>query len=212
MILGHRGGNLAPENSLAAVKAAVAAGADGAEIDVQLTRSDRLVLQHDAAERGVEAGVDQLPDFLRDVPEAVTIVLDVKVTSLSGDELAKRIVKDLENRQVGSRVVVSSFSLRLLRQLRDLDSSLELYPIVSLHQNFFTRLDHEEWSGISVLAAALVMHPLLLRHVLRGGRFLVWFGATEWTWLALLMRRLGAEGLIVKDVRRWTEATTATRR
>jgi glycerophosphoryl diester phosphodiesterase len=48
-VLGHRGspGPGRPENSVAAVTAALHQGADGAEIDVRLTADDRLVLSHD---------------------------------------------------------------------------------------------------------------------------------------------------------------------
>lgn len=51
--LGHRGSginlpdNPYPENSLASFSAAMAAGADGIELDVELTRDGRLVVMHD---------------------------------------------------------------------------------------------------------------------------------------------------------------------
>jgi len=48
-ITAHRGSSLsAPENSLSAVRQAIADGADFAEIDVQSTRDGQLVLWHDA--------------------------------------------------------------------------------------------------------------------------------------------------------------------
>jgi glycerophosphoryl diester phosphodiesterase len=48
-ITAHRGDSLrAPENSLSALRAAIAAGADFVEIDVQTTRDGRVVLWHDA--------------------------------------------------------------------------------------------------------------------------------------------------------------------
>ena len=47
-IIAHRaGGALAPENTVAAVKNAVAIGADWAEIDVQLTSDNKIVVAHD---------------------------------------------------------------------------------------------------------------------------------------------------------------------
>ena len=39
---------MAPENTLAAARAAIAAGADYVEIDVQLSKDDMLVLAHDS--------------------------------------------------------------------------------------------------------------------------------------------------------------------
>ena len=46
--IAHRGGAaLNPENTLAAFADAVARGADGAELDVQLTRDGAVVVFHD---------------------------------------------------------------------------------------------------------------------------------------------------------------------
>ena len=52
LVVGHRGagghfGVIAPENSLAAIRAAIVMGADGVELDVRHTRDDGLVLMHD---------------------------------------------------------------------------------------------------------------------------------------------------------------------
>jgi glycerophosphoryl diester phosphodiesterase len=47
LILAHRGGaSLAPENTLAAFAHAIVLGADGAELDVHLTRDGRVVVHH----------------------------------------------------------------------------------------------------------------------------------------------------------------------
>lgn len=47
-LVGHRGAaGLAPENTLASIDAALAAGADGVEVDVRLTVDGVLVLMHD---------------------------------------------------------------------------------------------------------------------------------------------------------------------
>jgi len=47
-IIGHRGARgLAPENTIAAIKAAIAAGVDGIEFDIQITADKQLVLSHD---------------------------------------------------------------------------------------------------------------------------------------------------------------------
>lgn len=48
LILGHRGAPFAaPENTLAAFRRALAAGADGIEADVQRSADGRLLLLHD---------------------------------------------------------------------------------------------------------------------------------------------------------------------
>jgi len=68
MVVGHRGmgGNLgrtAPENSLAAIRAAIVAGVDGVEIDVRHSADDVLVVIHDdTVDRTLEGtgSVDEL--------------------------------------------------------------------------------------------------------------------------------------------------------
>lgn len=48
LIIGHRGASaVAPENSIAAFEAAIAAGADGIEFDVRLSRDGVPVIIHD---------------------------------------------------------------------------------------------------------------------------------------------------------------------
>ena len=48
MIWAHRGGrSLAAENTLAAVRKAKEAGADGWELDVQVTKDGEVILLHD---------------------------------------------------------------------------------------------------------------------------------------------------------------------
>lgn len=52
MVVGHRGvggefGAIAPENSLAAIRAAIRVGLDGIELDVRVTADEHVVLMHD---------------------------------------------------------------------------------------------------------------------------------------------------------------------
>src|SRR5262245_20012933 len=58
LIIAHRGDSIhAPENTLAAIRAAVEAGADGVEFDVRLAKDGVPVVIHDASLKRV-AGVD----------------------------------------------------------------------------------------------------------------------------------------------------------
>ena len=58
-VVGHRGARgLAPENTLAALEAAVEAGADAAEFDVQMTRDGVLVASHDPVVETDEGTLD----------------------------------------------------------------------------------------------------------------------------------------------------------
>lgn len=63
-VFGHRGAAaLAPENTLEAVDAALAAGADGFECDVRRTRDGRLVLMHDASVDRTTDGTGRVADL-----------------------------------------------------------------------------------------------------------------------------------------------------
>jgi glycerophosphoryl diester phosphodiesterase len=100
-IIGHRGAPSAasPENTLASVSAALAAGADGVEVDVRLTADDVPVCLHDAGlsrVAGVRRGLRSLAsteltgvrvqghviptvaEVVARVPAGRTLVLDLK--------------------------------------------------------------------------------------------------------------------------------------
>ena len=81
MVIAHRGDWLegdhpAPQNSLAAVLGALAAGADGAEVDARLTADGAVVLHHDA-----DVG-------LPDVQQGCTAPLGTPLCDVAGSELA----------------------------------------------------------------------------------------------------------------------------
>jgi len=62
LLLGHRGLNtVAPENTLAAIDGAAAAGAHGVEIDVRPCATGQLVVSHDPTLRRITGGADERP-------------------------------------------------------------------------------------------------------------------------------------------------------
>lgn len=130
--LGHRGvrGSL-PENTLAAFRAALDAGLDGLETDVQRTRDGALVLVHDfrvaglrvcdAGEAELRAAVPQLAtlaellDLVRDRPGTLLNV-ELKTVGWNDRRLAAAVAAALLASGLGERLVVSSFSpVALLR-------------------------------------------------------------------------------------------------
>ena len=67
IVTSHRGaGFLEPENTLRAIRRAIALGADQVEIDVQLTRDGRLVLMHDATVDRTTNGTGAVADLTLD--------------------------------------------------------------------------------------------------------------------------------------------------
>lgn len=147
--------------------------------------------------------LDRLSDVLALVTDAgIHLVVDVKSAGDVRREAAE-LAQVLDEQRDRDRVVISSFDIPLLLEMRRVAPWVDLVPIVSLRQNFWPPVRPEQWSGVSVLAAALVLNPLLPGRLRRAGRRLyVWFGPTEWQLLVRYFARRGVDGLIVGDVRR----------
>lgn len=139
-IIAHRGASaVAPENTLAALRAGLHAGAQGAEIDVRLTADDEVVLLHDAtldrttnrsgllrrytagALAGADAGawrgaawrgepIPRLADLLAEWPRERRLFIELK----DGPELLPPLARVLRDR-VGWDLVVLAFDGDLLR-------------------------------------------------------------------------------------------------
>lgn len=135
-IIGHRGAPaLAPENTLASFAAAVNAGCDLIELDVQQVEGRLLVFHDDTLERTtdgrgrlsahsvahlrqLDAGQGQRIPFLEEVieqtPEAVTVQVELKGANTAA------AVAEVLGRYPRHRFLLSSFRLDELRALRPL--------------------------------------------------------------------------------------------
>lgn len=143
---GHRTADGAPENTVAAMDAALAAGADGVEVDVRITADGVAVCLHDPdllRVAGVPELVRQLTyDELRRIPlangsvvprledasETVRgrglLVVEVKHDPAQRQPTAAPVVAVLREAELGDGVVFSSFSSRLLDQAAGLEPRL----------------------------------------------------------------------------------------
>jgi glycerophosphoryl diester phosphodiesterase len=169
-VTAHRAGALrAPENTLAALRLAIAEGADFAEIDVQETADGALVVLHDQDLRRV-AGV---PKNVWELTLAEVQALDVgksfgpafrgeRVATLAAfieaargriklnielkynghdERLAERVVTLLHERDFVGQCVISSLSTAGLAEVRHLDPRLRIGYIVAKSVGDVTRLD-----------------------------------------------------------------------
>jgi glycerophosphoryl diester phosphodiesterase len=121
LVLGHRGRRTAgDENSLAAVAAALAAGAHGVEVDVRRLGAD-LVLAHDWAP--AYPGAPTVAELLVQVGGRARVVLEVKNTpgepdfDAPGCAAAEALGALFADRAGQDDVVVSSFDWHTLRAL-----------------------------------------------------------------------------------------------
>nr|WP_307775551.1 glycerophosphodiester phosphodiesterase [uncultured Cetobacterium sp.] len=155
-ILGHRGASgSAPENTLAAFKMAFEMGVDGLEFDVQQTKDGELVVFHDWTLERTSNGKGNLKDFtlaelkkldagswfsekfkgekiptLKEVmdiiPEDKFINIELKeensVENRGTEKTLVNFLKDYKHIDI----VVSSFSHNLLKNIKELDSTIKI--------------------------------------------------------------------------------------
>jgi glycerophosphoryl diester phosphodiesterase len=147
----HRGASYeAPENTLAAFLLATELGADGVELDVQLTKDGELVIIHDltletttdgsglvrdktlAELKQLDAGSRFDPSFagaqIPTLQEVIDVVghklllnIELKTSSWRDDGLAAAVVRTIEESRLWGRVVLSSFSLMAVRRVKQLN-------------------------------------------------------------------------------------------
>ncbi len=212
-VFAHRGGHDGPPNTVEAIRRAIQAGADGVEIDVQLASGDVLVARHDPEPNLVDETHVHLAEILTVVEHAgIRLLIDFKSNG-DPDREAVILTSALAAAARPELIDVSSFSIPFLERFQELAPGFPLYPIISLRQNFPRPKDLERWSGASVLAAALMVNPFLLRGLRRNnGSLLVWFGVTEWGFLIRALRRLDADAVIVGRVAPTVTLLRGTRR
>jgi len=196
-VIAHRGGAaLAPENTLAAFRRAIALGADYVEVDVRCTRDGRLVLLHDgtvdrttdgagpvaeldyAALRRLDAGRAFSPDYaggrvpsldeaLRLCRDRIGLYLDHK------DGPTADVIRAVRRHRMEAQVVVYS-GVEELQEWKRLAPQIAVMPSVP-----------DEYRSPDRIAAFL---DLLPAEVLDGG-------AGEWT--AELVQAAHARGALV---------------
>lgn len=141
LVIGHRGASAdAPENTLAAFALALEQGAQGVELDVQLSADGNVIVMHDAtvdrttggsgpvsglttAElRTLDAGMGQRVPTLDDVFEAfgpaMLYNVELKESGLWDSGLAGAVADRIDAYHLHNQVVVSSFQPFSLRRAR----------------------------------------------------------------------------------------------
>ena len=150
LVIAHRGGaSEAPENTLAAFRNALRAGADWSELDVGLSRDGRVMVIHDDTVDRTTDGHGRLEDLsfadlrrldagsgerLPTLEEALAIpgarfVVEMKRSSRP-DALADATVRAIQAASLQGRVVVGSFERDLLQRVHARDPSIPLLGFV----------------------------------------------------------------------------------
>jgi glycerophosphoryl diester phosphodiesterase len=128
-VLAHRGAaRAAPENTVAAFRAAAALGADGVELVVRRAADGALVVHHDPiGDHPLAPDVPTLVDAL----DAVTGVVNIEVKGLPTEPdydadhgVAREVARVVAQREMHDRVIVSSFDTDALDCVRATDARI----------------------------------------------------------------------------------------
>ena len=151
LIWGHRGASgHAPENTLPAFQMAADMGADGVELDVQLTRDGVLAVCHDETIDRTSSGAGWLKDFTFDelrsldfsngnaayedvkiptmeevfyllAPTGLTINIELKTGIIFYENIEEKILDLTKKMGWEDRVIYSSFNHYSVRKIKELD-------------------------------------------------------------------------------------------
>ena len=163
LIIAHRGDqSAAPENTLAAFRRALAAGADGVELDVRLTLDGQLVVFHDrrldrtsngsglvnehtlAEVKSLDVGSWFSPKFRREIaptldevfetlPRDFLVNVEMKVVIKGMKLIAQRVAETILRHQRLSSTLVASFNPMALCYLRSIEPRIARGYIWSKH-------------------------------------------------------------------------------
>jgi glycerophosphoryl diester phosphodiesterase len=222
-VTAHRAGAFkGPENTLAALRLAIADGADFAEIDVQETADGVVVVLHDKDLRrltgdprsiwevsyqelqSLDAGswfgpafrgerIATLEEFLEAAQGRIQLNIELKYNG-HDQRLAERVVDLLRKHDFLNQAVITSLEYRGLQEVRELEPRLRTGYIVSASLGDLTRLDVDFLS----VRDALVTPALRRRTYARGWEIHAWTVNDRKRMEAMLDRDV--DNLITDDV------------
>lgn len=182
-IFAHRGSaGTHPENTMAAFNEAFKVGADGIELDVQLTKDNQLVVIHDATVDRTTNGKGKVRDFnlqelqklsagawfsskykhekiptLTEVLEWMAdkdLLLNIELKYPTSDlnHFEEKVLQDIKTFNFENRVIISSFNHDGLKKVKQLNPRLECGIL------YLKRL-HEPWNYAKTIGAQAI-HPI----------------------------------------------------
>lgn len=192
----HRGASAAaPENTLSAFRAALDLGADGVELDVQLSADGIPVIHHDFDLGRTDNGRGPLRDYTLDqlkrldagawkdprfageriptlaevfqvLDRQVIVNVELKTRSTRGDGLELAVIEQIRRSHMVDMVVISSFNPFALMRVRDMAPNLPLGLLYAPDQPVHLR---RTWLRPMIHPEAL--HP---RHDMVTPTFMEW--------------------------------------
>jgi glycerophosphoryl diester phosphodiesterase len=196
LLIAHRGASAdAPENTLTAFQLALAQGADGLELDVQLTADERVVVIHDGSLERTTSGHGRVRDLtLAQVQQAVTsdgepvptlravfdtcgsqtrYNIELKEFGWRSSGLETAVGTLIKQHNLASNCLISSFNPFLLRRARATMPSQT--PLALLRTTGLLQYTHYLFSGQADHPQASLVNADYMRWAKqRGYRVHVW--------------------------------------
>lgn len=222
-LIAHRGGRVScPENTLAAFRHAIDAGADWIEFDVQRTRDGVLVVIHDETVdrttngtgkvgeltleqiQALDAGNgEQVPTFEQVIVLAkesgVGIMPEAKSPGLYPG-LGEQMIAAIETGDYVDHTLLQSFDPGTLANVRQANAEQAECPLYGLWQFDLSKPEPSDAEFLCPMAEMALLNPWMIRQAHQDGRQVyVWFGIIESPLMLRTMLAMGADGLMVDD-------------
>jgi len=226
LIIGHRGAStVAPENTMAAFREAIAVDSDGIEFDVRLSRDGVPVILHDNSLRRTTGLPHRIADLtwseierlnveLPNLEQLFTLFetnnlmlfLEMKCDSPTEHRpLAEACCKLIDEYAFKERVIVECFDMAALQAVKNVDSEIKtttlFQPALSTPSVLFDQRIIDQTTAVG--ASAVALHHRLARERLvqkakdAGLHVAVWTVDNP-TWIERA-RSLGVDALITND-------------
>jgi len=170
IVIGHRGAPyLAQENTIESFKLAFEAGLDGVELDVQITRDDKLIIFHDweiidkngklnkisslfyseilLISKENNFYIPQLYEIFDILPKKHFINIEIKSLKIFDTGIESQILELLQYYDISDKIVISSFNPWSLRRLKRMNSQI-LIALLWTNNNSPLLINTPLWSWI----------------------------------------------------------------
>lgn len=140
IIIGHRGaGKYAPENTLKSFQTAIDINCDRAELDVRMTKDNKVIVIHDKEIPGLgfvkDLTLDEIKKINIDKTEKIPTLqevinvcknkIDLQI-ELKADNTPKAVNQHILQNKIEKQVVITSFKDYLLKEIKNLNPALRV--------------------------------------------------------------------------------------
>lgn len=188
-IIAHRGfSKKYPENTLLAYEKAIEVGVDGIDVDLRLSRDEKIIAFHDSNLKRI-TGIDKAPETL-DLSELqaldagkgeiipsldevlkltdarTTLILEIKYNPSTYKRLCK-LVNELVLDKL-TWIEVSSFEDKVLEEMHNLNNNIKLHKIIDKastleDRDFLMRYDYIDCFDINIRLAEIALKKDLIK-------------------------------------------------